>query len=97
MLTFLIVMILSGAIIGGLARLALPGPDPMGFFATVALGIAGSFIAGLVVYAVSGSEYGAGLPISILASTVILYFIRRSRGGGLTEPGDNPRLRRRRF
>jgi uncharacterized membrane protein YeaQ/YmgE (transglycosylase-associated protein family) len=93
MLTAILLSILAGALIGGLARLALPGPDPMGFFATVALGIAGSLVAGIVVYAIAGS-YGVSLPLAVLGSTVILYFIRRSRGGGLTEPGAGPGRRR---
>jgi uncharacterized membrane protein YeaQ/YmgE (transglycosylase-associated protein family) len=94
MIVYLIVIIISGAIVGGLARLALPGPDPMGFWATVLLGIAGSFVAGIIVYAISGASYGAGITLSILCSSVILYFIRRSRGGGLTSPGDVSRRRR---
>jgi uncharacterized membrane protein YeaQ/YmgE (transglycosylase-associated protein family) len=87
MLTLILFSILAGAIVGGLARLALPGPDPMSLPATIGLGIAGTFLAGVVVYAISGGSYGASLPLAVLGATVILYFIRRSRGGGLTDPG----------
>jgi uncharacterized membrane protein YeaQ/YmgE (transglycosylase-associated protein family) len=46
---FLILMIpLSGLIIGGLARWIMPGPDPMSIGKTILLGIAGSFIGGLI-------------------------------------------------
>ena len=46
---FLILMIpLSGLIIGGLARWIMPGPDPMSIGKTILLGIAGSFVGGLV-------------------------------------------------
>ena len=38
----------GGSIVGGLARLALPGPDPMGILATIGLGLAGSFVGGLL-------------------------------------------------
>jgi uncharacterized membrane protein YeaQ/YmgE (transglycosylase-associated protein family) len=34
--------VLSGFVIGGLARLAVPGPDPMPFSLTVVIGLAGS-------------------------------------------------------
>jgi uncharacterized membrane protein YeaQ/YmgE (transglycosylase-associated protein family) len=34
--------VLSGFLIGGLARLAVPGPDPMPFSLTVVIGLAGS-------------------------------------------------------
>ena len=46
---FLILMIpLSGLIIGGLARWIMPGPDPMSIGKTILLGIAGSLVGGLV-------------------------------------------------
>src|SRR5262249_3690136 len=45
----LILMIpLSGLIIGGLARWIMPGPDPMSIGKTILLGIAGSLLGGLV-------------------------------------------------
>jgi uncharacterized membrane protein YeaQ/YmgE (transglycosylase-associated protein family) len=46
---FLLLMIpLSGLIIGGLARWIMPGPDPMSIGKTILIGIAGSFLGGLV-------------------------------------------------
>ena len=42
-LWFILVLALEGLIVGALARLALPGPDPMGILATIGLGLAGSF------------------------------------------------------
>ena len=48
MLTLLIGLIVGGFILGGLARLAVPGPDPMPFWLTVGIGIAGSLIGGFV-------------------------------------------------
>jgi uncharacterized membrane protein YeaQ/YmgE (transglycosylase-associated protein family) len=96
LIVFLIVIALTGLVVGALARLALPGPDPMSIWQTMALGIAGSLIAGVIVYAVTGGAASAGITLSILASTVIMYFIRRSRGGGLSSPGrDIPRRRLR--
>jgi uncharacterized membrane protein YeaQ/YmgE (transglycosylase-associated protein family) len=84
---YLIAMALSGLVIGGLARLSLPGRDPMSIWATMGLGIAGSVIGALVVLLITGSSYGAGLPVSIACSSLILYVVRRRRGGGLTDPG----------
>jgi uncharacterized membrane protein YeaQ/YmgE (transglycosylase-associated protein family) len=46
----------SGFLIGALARLALPGPDPMPFWLTVLLGLGGSVIGG----AIATAAYGAG-------------------------------------
>jgi hypothetical protein len=43
---------------------------------------------------VLGHRNGAGIVLSVLVSTVIVYVIRRSRGGTLTEPA-GPRVDRR--
>ncbi|HEV7809673.1 MAG TPA: hypothetical protein VGO64_03655 [Candidatus Limnocylindrales bacterium] len=93
LLTYLILLALSGLIVGALARLALPGPDPMGIGTTILIGIAGSFIGGLIV-AVLFRRNGAGIVVSVLCATAIVYMIRRSRGGGLTDPGVGGRRRR---
>lgn len=72
MLTFLIVLIAVGAIAGFLARLLVPGPDPMGVVATILLGIVGSFIGGFIGWAVFGKdlEEGALQPSGIIGSVV---------------------------
>lgn len=86
MITFLVVMALSGLVVGALARLALPGRDPMTIPQTMLLGIAGSLIAGIVIYAISGGNYGAGLPICVACASALLYIRRRRAGGGLARP-----------
>ena len=86
-IVFLILTFFWGLIVGAFARLALPGPDPMSLFQTALLGIAGSLVAGIVVWLLSGGRWGAGFLASLVFSVLILYFIRRSRGGGLTDPG----------
>jgi uncharacterized membrane protein YeaQ/YmgE (transglycosylase-associated protein family) len=48
-------VIVIGFVIGALARLALPGPDPMPFWLTVLVGMAGSITGG----AIAGAVYGA--------------------------------------
>ncbi len=88
MIGYLIALALTGLIVGGLARLALPGRDPMSIWQTMAVGIAGSFAAGLILYAITGGKArGAGIMLSVLAASGIVYAIRRSRGGSLTDPG----------
>jgi uncharacterized membrane protein YeaQ/YmgE (transglycosylase-associated protein family) len=82
-IVYLILLAVSGLLVGALARLALPGPDPMSIWATIGVGIAGSAIAGLVVYAIWGAT-GGGIVLSVLFATLIVYLIRRSRGGTLT-------------
>jgi uncharacterized membrane protein YeaQ/YmgE (transglycosylase-associated protein family) len=89
LLAYLIVLVLAGLFVGALARLALPGPDPMSIVHTILLGLAGNFIAGVIVWLVWGHGV-PGIVLSVLCSTIILYFIRRSRGGGLAHPGTRP-------
>ena len=87
MITYLILLAVTGLIVGALARLALPGRDPMSLFQTMLVGIAGSFLAGLVYYAITDDRNGGGILLAVLFSTGIVYLIRRSRGGTLTQPG----------
>ncbi|MGH2761850.1 MAG: GlsB/YeaQ/YmgE family stress response membrane protein [Thermoleophilaceae bacterium] len=91
-LLYLILLVLSGLIVGGLGRLALPGPDPMGLGTTILIGLAGSFLAGLVTWLIFGRGYG-GIILSVAFATGIVYAIRRSRGGTLTDPGPGARRR----
>jgi uncharacterized membrane protein YeaQ/YmgE (transglycosylase-associated protein family) len=92
-LLYLIALVVSGFFVGALARLALPGPDPMGFLQTTGVGVAGSFLAGLVTYLAFGRNY-AGFLLSLLFAMGIVYLVRRSRGGSLTDPGRRPIDRR---
>ncbi len=89
LIVYLIVLLAVGLVVGAFARLALPGKDPMSIPQTIAIGIAGSFAAGLISWAIFGREVG-GILLAIACSSVIVYFIRRSRGGGLTDPGAPP-------
>jgi uncharacterized membrane protein YeaQ/YmgE (transglycosylase-associated protein family) len=85
LLLYLILLAVTGLFIGALARLALPGPDPMSILQTILLGLAGNFIAGIIVWLV-WKHAAPGILLSVLCSSVILYVIRRRRGGDLTHP-----------
>jgi uncharacterized membrane protein YeaQ/YmgE (transglycosylase-associated protein family) len=74
-IAFIIVLAVSGLIIGALARLALPGPDPMSIPATIGLGIGGTFIGGIVARIFLGT--GGGLIFAVLGAILILYLYRR--------------------
>jgi uncharacterized protein (TIGR03382 family) len=88
LIVYLLLLLLSGLIVGALARLALPGPDPMGIGTTILIGVAGSFVAGLLIYLVTGGDgSGAGIVLSVLVATGFVYLMRRRRGGSLTDPG----------
>lgn len=50
-------VILAGFLIGSLARLALPGPDPMPFWLTVTIGLAGSLGGGAIATGLFGAKH----------------------------------------
>ena len=95
LIVFILLLALEGLIVGAFARLALPGKDPMSIPQTIALGLAGTFVAGLLVYALSDGREGPGFLAALVFSVLILYFIRRRRGGGLTSPSAHDTRRRR--
>lgn len=68
---------LIGVVIGGLARLVLPGRQPIGVLATSASGIAGSLLGGIVGRV---ADLGGGLQflIAIAAAAVIVAFVARA-------------------
>jgi uncharacterized membrane protein YeaQ/YmgE (transglycosylase-associated protein family) len=91
MILFLIVLAIEGLVIGALARLALPGRDPMSIWQTMLIGIVSVFISGLIVYVLTGGARGAGFFASFVVAFIIVYLIRRRRGGDLTHPGGRRR------
>ena len=85
MLFFILILIVWGFIVGGLARLALPGPDSMPWYATLGLGLGGSLIGGFIARVIFG--YGSGLIFAVLGAILLLYLYRRfAQGRGITGP-----------
>ena len=73
----LLLFILFGFVVGLLARAIMPGRQHMGFIMTTLLGVAGSFVGGLVASLIAGESttYGvhtAGLLGSILGAILLL-------------------------
>jgi uncharacterized membrane protein YeaQ/YmgE (transglycosylase-associated protein family) len=85
LVVYLALLFVWGLVVGGFARLALPGKDPMPLWQTSLVGIAGSILAAIVSLTLFGQL--AGFLLCLVFSVLIMYAIRRSRGGGLTEPG----------
>ena len=61
--------IVLGFVIGVIAKLLHPGRDNMGFFATIALGIGGSFLAGVIGQFLGWYQAGEGA--GFIASGVV--------------------------
>jgi len=74
-ITFIILLALSGLIVGALGRLAIPGPNPMTIGMTILVGLAGSFIGGLIGRVIFGRP--GGLILAVLCTAGIVYFMQR--------------------
>lgn len=85
LIVYLIILVITGLFVGALARLSLPGRDPMTIPQTIILGLAGNLIAGIIVWLIWGRGV-PGIVLSVACSSLILYFISRTRGGGLARP-----------
>ncbi len=92
MLGYIVLVALSGLVVGALARLALPGRDPMSLFATMLVGIAGSLVAGLIAYYAFDHQEGPGFVLSLLCAIAIVYVIRRVRERNDGASPGGPRL-----
>ena len=76
----LIAYAIFGLIVGALARFVLPGRRPMGCLATILAGIVGSFIAGIIVRALTGNQsYKPGWIASILGAMLVVWLYARSQ------------------
>lgn len=87
MLFTIIGFIILGLIAGALARLLVPGKDPMGIGATIVLGIVGSFVGGFLWYLIAGGGEDGFSPSSLLGSIIgaiivlLIYRAVSDRGG----------------
>jgi uncharacterized membrane protein YeaQ/YmgE (transglycosylase-associated protein family) len=82
LIAYLILLVISGLVVGALGRLALPGRDPMSVGQTILVGLAGSFAAGLLSLALFGGRRGGGIILSVAFATLFVWLIRRSRERG---------------
>jgi uncharacterized membrane protein YeaQ/YmgE (transglycosylase-associated protein family) len=83
----IIVILIFGFITGSLARLAVPGPDPMPVWLTVAFGLAGSAGGGAIAIAIWGRGTSAVGLFAFLGSVALVIAYRRFvQGRPLTGP-----------
>ena len=74
--------IVLGFVIGVIAKLLHPGKDNMGFIVTILLGIAGSFLAGVIGEAVGWYKAGegAGFIASVIVAIILLAIYGKIKG-----------------
>jgi uncharacterized membrane protein YeaQ/YmgE (transglycosylase-associated protein family) len=88
MLGLIVYLLVVGLIAGFLARLLVPGRDPMGILGTIVLGIIGSFIGGFLGYVLFGKDPGegalqaSGIIGSIIGAVIALLVYRSTRHSG---------------
>jgi len=87
LLVFIIVLLVGGLIVGALARLAVPGPDPMSIPATIALGIGGAFVGGIIGAILLGRHYPAFLFAFLGAVLLLILYRHFVQHRPLTGPG----------
>jgi len=82
MIGFILFLLLIGIVAGFLARLLVPGPDPMSVPATIMLGIVGSLIGGFIGYVLfrkdgeDGAFQASGLIGSVIGAVIALLVYR---------------------
>ena len=77
MLGSIVLIMFFGFITGGLARLAVPGPDPMPIWLTVAIGLVGSTVGGAIAIAIWGRGTQAIGLLSFLGAVLLVVAYRR--------------------
>ena len=89
MLGLIIVLAIVGLIAGAVARLVVPGPDPIGILGTIVVGVIGSFVGGFLGYVLfhhdkaEGALQPSGILGSIIGAVIVLLIYRAvSHNGG---------------
>ena len=78
MIGFILFLLVIGVVAGFLARLLVPGPDPMSVLQTILLGIVGSFVGGFIGYLLfykdgeDGAFQASGLIGSVIGAVIAL-------------------------
>ncbi|TDC67906.1 GlsB/YeaQ/YmgE family stress response membrane protein [Actinomadura sp. GC306] len=82
MLTTILWFIVVGAVVGALARLLVPGRNPIGILLTILVGIAGAVLGGVIADALgAGTLVAIVFALVIAAIGVVALTTLNSRGG----------------
>ena len=88
LLFFLIISAGVGLLIGALARLVLPGPDPMSWLATLGFGMVGSIAGGLIARLIHvRPPFDFVIAVALAALLIWIFKRRRTASKPGVEPG----------
>ena len=73
---FVLAILISGFITGGLARFAIPGPDPMPIWLTISIGLTGSIVGAAIANAISHNN---GYLVSFLSFGIAMALVASYR------------------
>ena len=73
--------LLIGVVVGPLARLLIPGEDPMPWWMTIVVGAVGALIGGWLAQYITPDNEGVPWIASILGAAVLVAALRLVRGG----------------
>jgi len=82
MIGFVLFLLVIGLVAGFIARLLVPGPDPMSVWQTLLLGVVGSLVGGLLGYLLfredgeDGAFQASGLIGSVVGAVIALLIWR---------------------
>ena len=88
MLGAVLALMLAGFVTGGLARLAVPGPDPMPVWLTMAIGLVGSWGGGAIAAAIWGWDSTGAVSLFgfLTAIGLVVAYRRFVQGRPVTGP-----------
>ena len=87
MLGLIITLLIVGLIAGALARLLVPGRQPIGIGGTIIVGLIGSFVGGFLGYALfhkdanQGALQPSGIIGSVIGAIIVLLVWQHFAGG----------------
>jgi uncharacterized membrane protein YeaQ/YmgE (transglycosylase-associated protein family) len=75
-MALLIVILVSGLVVGALGRLLVPGPNPMGLLKTTFVGLGGALVGGLVGDLLFDAP--GGLILAVIGAAAIVWWMERA-------------------
>ena len=80
MITFILTLVILGLIVGAVARLVVPGRDPMGVGGTIAIGVVAMLVSGFIGRAIFGADGRFGSIIFGLIIAIGIVLLTRRMG-----------------